>query len=162
VTKKVFTNCFLVKLGKDNKPVEVCLAMKKRGFGKGMWNGAGGKPQENESVEEAMKREVGEEFGIKLTKYEKCGEFHFFLQKEEMEANMHAFLATKWIGEPSETEEMKPKWFPIKEVPYDEMWKSDSEFLPIIFSGRKVIGKYTFEKEGGMVIKKEIKIVEEF
>jgi hypothetical protein len=37
--QKVFTNCFLVKTDKKGKPVQVCLAMKKRGFGAGMWNG---------------------------------------------------------------------------------------------------------------------------
>lgn len=162
MTKKIFTNCFLVKMDSSGKIEEICLAMKKRGFGQGLWNGSGGKPKENETIEEATKREVYEELGVNLTKYSKFGIFNFTLIKDEIEAVMHAFLATEWEGEPVETEEMKPKWFLIKDIPYTEMWKSDSEFLPLILEGKKVKGKYTFEKQGGDVLGKEIKIVEEF
>lgn len=146
----------MVKVDQDGKPTAVCLGMKKRGFGAGMWNGAGGKPQEGETIEAATDRETFEEFGVRVTKKEKVGEFHFVLLKEGIEAIMHAFLSTKWEGEPVETEEMKPQWFPVGNVPYDKMWKSDGEWLPMVFGGRKVKGSYTFEKEGGEVKSKEI------
>ena len=61
-----------------------------------------------------------------------------------------------------ETEEMNPKWFDIKDVPYREMWKSDRDFLPLILGGKKAVGRYVFEKEGGEVLEKEIKEVEEW
>ena len=35
---------------------EILLAMKKRGFGKGRWNGVGGKVEVGESIEQAMIR----------------------------------------------------------------------------------------------------------
>ena len=40
---------------------EVLLAMKKRGFGEGKWNGVGGKPNAGESIEEVAVRETKEE-----------------------------------------------------------------------------------------------------
>lgn len=43
----------LVMIMKDNK---LLLGMKKRGFGKGRWNGFGGKVQENETILDAAKR----------------------------------------------------------------------------------------------------------
>ncbi|MFA6518586.1 MAG: 8-oxo-dGTP diphosphatase [Candidatus Shapirobacteria bacterium] len=161
MTEKIFTNCFLVR--RDGERIsEVCLGMKKRGFGNGLWNGAGGKPDVGETLDGAAKREVGEEFGVEVTKMEKRGEFHFVLKQEEMEAIMHAFLVSEWEGEPTETEEMAPRWFKVEEVPYGEMWKSDREFLPRLFAGEKIRGHYVFEKEGGEVLESEVKVVEEF
>ena len=48
------TLCFLI----NNS--QVLLAMKKRGFGVGKWNGTGGKVIGDESVEQAAKRETKE------------------------------------------------------------------------------------------------------
>ena len=49
---KVSTLCFLVKGDR------ILLAMKKRGFGEGKWNGVGGKVNEGESVGHAALREM--------------------------------------------------------------------------------------------------------
>ena len=64
---KEMTLGFLVK---DNK---VLLAMKKRGFGVGRWNGIGGKLEVNESPESAMKREANEEINIKIQSFRTAG-----------------------------------------------------------------------------------------
>ena len=40
---------------------QVLLAMKKRGFGEGKWNGVGGKLDPGETVEQALVRECQEE-----------------------------------------------------------------------------------------------------
>ena len=61
---KQATLCFLVRENKG-KIYEVCLAMKKRGFGMGRWNGVGGKV-ENESIEEAAAREAKEEINVEV------------------------------------------------------------------------------------------------
>lgn len=50
--KKILTLCIIHQ---ENK---VLIGMKKRGFGEGRWNGFGGKVQENETIEEAAKREL--------------------------------------------------------------------------------------------------------
>jgi len=52
-----------------SKITEVCLAMKKRGFGMGRWNGVGGKVDSlKETVEEAAKRETKEEIDVNTLK----------------------------------------------------------------------------------------------
>jgi len=158
--QKIFTNCFLVKLGNQNNPVEVCLGMKKRGHGVGLWNGSGGKPEENENTEDAAIREVQEEFGVKVLNLDKRGEIDFVLEKENEIAKMYAYLVTEWENEPIETEEMKPKWFNISEVPYNEMWESDREWLPKILTGKKFKAKYTYSREGGKLKAREIHMVE--
>lgn len=56
------TLCFLIK---DN---QILLAMKKRGFAAGKWNGAGGKMDDrDETIRDAAIRETGEEIGIAPT-----------------------------------------------------------------------------------------------
>ena len=54
------TLCLLVREG------EVLLAMKKRGFGAGRWNGVGGKCLPGETIEQATVREAEEEIGVKI------------------------------------------------------------------------------------------------
>jgi 8-oxo-dGTP pyrophosphatase MutT (NUDIX family) len=44
-----------------NSQGQILLAMKKRGFGVGKWNGPGGKVQEKETILQAAVREVKEE-----------------------------------------------------------------------------------------------------
>ena len=160
--QKIFTNCFLVKNGTGGKPSEVCLAMKKRGFGVGMWNGSGGKPNEGESVEGAAKREVWEEFGIRVLKMDKRAEIDFVLKAEEKIVKMHTFVATEWEGEPTESEEMKPQWFEVESVPYCQMWKSDAEWLPEILAGKTIKAAYTYDHEGGEVVDRRREEVEGF
>jgi len=53
---KRFTLVFVVKGG------EILLGMKKRGFGKGKWNGFGGKVEKNESIPAAAQRGVQRRF----------------------------------------------------------------------------------------------------
>ena len=64
----------LCLLKKDN---EILLAMKKRGFGEGKYNGVGGKIENGETPEEAMLRETQEEISVTPTKYEKVGFLEF-------------------------------------------------------------------------------------
>jgi ADP-ribose pyrophosphatase YjhB (NUDIX family) len=52
------TLCFLVRGD------EVLLAMKKRSFGIGKWNGVGGKVLEGESIAAAAVREIKEEIDV--------------------------------------------------------------------------------------------------
>lgn len=136
--KKVLTLCIIYK---DSR---VLLGMKKRGFGAGKWNGFGGKVQENETVEDAMRREVREEAGISLGRSEKMGilEFEFFGNPEILE--VHVFGASEFEDEPVETEEMKPQWFLVHEIPFDLMWPDDRHWFPIFLEGKKFKGKFFF------------------
>ena len=54
------TLCFLIRKN------EICLAMKRHGFGKGKWNGVGGKVDEGETIEKAAIRELYEEVGVSV------------------------------------------------------------------------------------------------
>ena len=58
----------LCLLRKNNK---ILLAVKKRGFGEGKYNGVGGKIEKGETPDQAMVRETSEEISVIPTKYEK-------------------------------------------------------------------------------------------
>jgi len=64
---------------------EILLAMKKRGFGAGRWNGIGGKPEKGESIEEAAIRELKEEIDVvvSLGDLESVGEMDFYFRNKE-------------------------------------------------------------------------------
>ena len=152
----------MVKTDETGAVTEICLAMKKRGFGVGMWNGTGGKPNEGEEIEAAARREAQEELGISIKKFDKLGIINFTLRQEDKNVQMHSYLVLDWEGEPQETEEMLPKWFKSTEIPFDQMWKSDREWLPILLKGKKFVATYTYACEGGEVETREITEVTSF
>ena len=127
---------------------EVLLAMKKRGFGMGKWNGVGGKQNPGEEIVDTAAREAEEEIGVKPLNLKKVAVFNYlFPDHEGWGQQVHIFTTTKWEGEPIESEEMKPKWFRIEEVPFGEMWVDDEVWMPKVFAGALVRGSFMFGKD---------------
>ena len=141
---KNFVNTLLL-LRKDNK---ILLAMKKRGFGEGKYNGVGGKLEGNETPEQAMLRETKEEINITPTKYEKVAIIDFleYVKGEQANLTFHLYIATEWDNEPEETDEMKPEWFDIDKIPYDNMFPDDKYWLPLILEGKKIKAFFEFNE----------------
>ena len=146
---KQTTLCFLLK---DDK---VLLAMKKRGFGAGKWNGVGGKVQEGEDVAAAAVREIKEEIGVEVAPgaLVPMGTIDFdFNDEHEWAQACNVFIARAWEGEPAESEEMRPQWYQKNALPFDEMWIDDPHWLPLVLAGKKIKGKFLFEDKGGSMI----------
>ena len=128
----------------------VLFGVKKCGFGKGKLVGVGGKVEKNESVEVAAVRETEEEIGVKVTKYKKHGEVIFdnLTYRGQTESHtMHIFVATAWEGEPSESNEIKPTWFDIRDIPYERLWEDDQYWLPYVLIGDFIQGYFHFDKD---------------
>jgi len=144
--KKIFTLC-LVHVGNT-----VLLGMKKRGFGQGKWNGFGGKVAEGESVQDAAKRELFEESGLKAQDLQKMGvvEFSWKNTPEEI-LQVHIFKTTQVTGEPKETEEMRPQWFLTSKVPFDQMWPSDRYWFPLLLENKQFTGTCIFDNADTIV-----------
>ena len=158
---KEATLCLLIK--GDQKNEELLLAMKKRGFGAGKWNGVGGKfdsEKGDKDIIDAAIRETEEEIGVKIKEFEKVAILSFYFPyNPKWDQDVHVFLAKGWQGEPIESEEMAPKWFRYKEIPFAEMWDDDKIWLPHILEGRKLKADFVF-KEGETILEQNIKIVE--
>jgi len=127
---------------------ELLIAMKKRGFGQGKWNGVGGKLDPGETLEDALVRECQEEIGVTPTSWHPVAELDF-VQDAETDDPWHmfvyAYIADSWTGEPTESEEMLPKWFHIEDLPYADMWDDDEFWLAQVLDGRKLVGNFTFD-----------------
>jgi 8-oxo-dGTP diphosphatase len=127
---------------------EVLLAMKKTGHGAGHYNGAGGKVEGSETIEQAMVRECQEEIGVTPLTYHKVVE-HTMYQPYKGEAcrnDIHVYMVSSWQGEPTESEEMAPQWFVRSSLPYDRMWPDDIHWLPQVLAGKHL--KTVFRYDG--------------
>ena len=144
----------LVFILRDNS---VLLAVKNRGFGKGKWNGFGGKVELNESVSVAAVRETIEEIGVKpvLDKPLTVVTFHFSTGDS---LQVTVFRTEKFSGEPRESDEMKtPHWFKFKAVPYAQMWSGDDLWLPYVLHNRPFTAEMWFDSDWKN-IRQEIKL----
>lgn len=142
---------------------ETLLALKKRGFGEGKYNGVGGKIKENETPEEAMIRETQEEISVTPTQYEKVGivEFSEFIKGKKQNLVFHLYIVNEWLGEPVESEEMIPFWFKTDNIPYDKMFSDDKYWFPLIIEGKKIKANFNFD-ENWNIISSRIEEVESF
>lgn len=144
------TLCFLIR---DD---EICLAMKKRGFGMGKWNGIGGKVEDGKTIEEAAIRELYEEINVKtnITNLEKIGNIKFYFNdKPDWNQRMHIYFINQWQGDPKESEEMAPKWYKKNQIPYESMWVDDPHWLPQVLDGKKIEAEFYFNKDGAEIDK---------
>jgi hypothetical protein len=69
---------------------------------------------------------------------------------------VHIFKADKFSGEIRESEEMKPQWFDVKEIPFSKMWPDDIYWMPMFLEGKKFTGKFLFG-ENDVILEKELK-----
>ncbi|MDD5433070.1 MAG: 8-oxo-dGTP diphosphatase [Candidatus Pacebacteria bacterium] len=139
---------------------KVLLAMKKRGFGQGRWNGLGGKVQDGETIEQAANREAFEEANIKLGELQKMGVIEFSWKTKPDILQVHIFKAESFWGIPTETEEMKPAWFDVNQIPYSKMWQDDIYWMPLFLENQKFLGKFVFDDQDN-ILEKELNEVKE-
>jgi 8-oxo-dGTP diphosphatase/2-hydroxy-dATP diphosphatase len=147
--KKILTLCIV------HQHPKILLGMKKRGFGAGRWNGFGGKLIPGETIEQAAKREMKEEASVDIIDFQKVGilDFEFKGNPEILEVNI--FRVNEFMGEPTESEEMKPQWYFIDEIPFKEMWPDDIHWFPLFLKGKKFKGKFLFG-EGDSILEHEL------
>ena len=139
--KKILTLCIIYK------HPHVLLGMKKRGFGAGKWNGFGGKVELGENIEDAARREVYEEAGISVRNMKKMGIIEFEFKGDPQILEVHIFKCADIEGELQESDEMKPQWFDVSEIPFQKMWADDEHWLPMALAGKRFRGKFFFDGE---------------
>lgn len=141
----------------DNK---ILLCMKKRWFWAWLYNWAWWKLENWETLVEGMIRELEEETTLKTKQEDIINHWvlHFFFEENwdwDQDVNIFIIKDYEWI--PQETEEMKPEWFDIDKIPYEEMWEDDYIWLPEVLNWEKVEYNFWFWKDWKMKKYEKIK-----
>jgi len=136
------TLCFLVK--ED----EILLAMKKRGFAKGKWNGTGGKSERGDKTIRITPKTLQEVATLNF----------YFPDNPDWSQQVIVYLATEWEGKLQETDEMAPKWFKFDKIPYNQMWEDDILWLPEVLKGNLIEADFLFDENQKMIEKDVRKI----
>ncbi|XP_069691002.1 oxidized purine nucleoside triphosphate hydrolase-like [Periplaneta americana] len=139
MTRKVLT------LAMVRKANDILLGLKKKGFGEGKWNGFGGKVENGETIYEGAVRELEEESGLIAKNMTKTGILEFEFVGDPVILEVHVFDVTKFEGDPTESEEMKPQWFSTDEIPYEKMWPDDRFWYPLYLKGNKFKGYFLYQ-----------------
>ena len=115
--------CFL------KKDSQVLLAKFDYGNGRIVWNGLSGFVEEGEKLEDAVVREVKEETALDIdsSSLEYKGN-----HKVSDVLNLEVFIATRWEGVPASKEAslLEIKWFNLEDMPYDQMFEGNKDWLP--------------------------------
>jgi 8-oxo-dGTP diphosphatase / 2-hydroxy-dATP diphosphatase len=137
---------------------KILLGMKKRGWGEGRWNGFGGKLEGEETLIEGAKREMLEESGLIVEELEEVGSIEFDFLDNNKFLDVHFFNILKYKGELVESEEMKPEWFNVEDIPFNKMWPDDQLWMPLFLEKKKFSGRILF-RNVYEIISDDIKII---
>jgi 8-oxo-dGTP diphosphatase len=124
----------------------ILLIHKKRGLGAGKINGPGGRIDPGETAHQCAVREVQEELLVTPTGVTFCGTLKFqFVDGYSIQGEV--FRATDCEGEPTETDEAIPLWYPLDDLPFDAMWEDDPIWFPHLLANRRFEGRFTFDED---------------
>ncbi len=122
--KRIGTVCFIIQ---DNN---ILLALIEYGPNDRKWNGIGGHVDSNESPEDAVVREFSEETYIKVNKND-------LIKVLEINSDIKllVYKTNHWQGEikAKEISLKEFRWFDKDEIPFDQMYPDNKEWLPKLF-----------------------------
>ena len=139
----------LVFVRKEN---QILLGMKKRGFGINKWNGFGGKIEKGETIEQAAIRELHEESGLLVEKLTHVGYLEFTMRQSNKFMKVHVYDTWEFTDKDiQETEEMRPQWFALEDIPFASMWPDDPYWLPLYLKGISFRGSFTYSDDDTII-----------
>lgn len=122
---KETTLCYIEQ---DNKYLMLHRTKKSNDPNREKWIGVGGKVEAGESVEECLLREVMEETGLVLKKYQYRGKLYFHSDTYEDEI-MYLYTSSKFEGKLIECKEGELAWIEKSDILNLNLWEGDKVFL---------------------------------
>ena len=154
------TLCYIEK---DDKYLMLHRVKKENDLNHDKWVGVGGKFEPDETPEECMLREVREETGLTLTKYQFRAILTFLSDEWETEY-IHLYTASEFTGTLLECDEGNLEWIPKSEIDKLKLWEGDKIFFKLLretedffslklrYEGEKLVEtKLTQYPEGGTI-----------
>jgi len=133
---------------------EVLLGEKLQGFGTGMIMGLGGHVEDGESDAEAAVREAHEEAGVQVELADasrRATVTYRFPAQPSLDAEVAVFIGEPWTGHVTASDELRPEWFPVAQVPLDRMWDDEQYWLPCVLGGELLVAEFVFDDSGSKV-----------
>ena len=125
---KLTTVCYIEK---DDKYLMLHRVKKENDLNHDKWVGVGGKFEPDETPEECMLREVREETGLTLTKYQFRAILTFLSDEWETEY-IHLYTASEFTGTLLECDEGNLEWIPKSEIDKLKLWEGDKIFFKLL------------------------------
>jgi 8-oxo-dGTP diphosphatase len=138
--------CLLLRT-RDDGVREVLLGYKKTGIGTGKIVGLGGHVEPGESAAEAAAREVKEESGIRVAEGGLAEAAHvtfLFPVRPSWDMDVVIFTCEDWAGDPAESAEIRPQWYPVADLPFSWMWDDAPYWLPPVLAGERVRATFSY------------------
>ena len=125
---KLTTLCYIEK---DDKYLMLHRVKKENDLNHDKWVGVGGKFEPDETPEECVLREVREETGLTLTKYQFRAILTFLSDEWETEY-IHLYTASEFTGTLLECDEGNLEWIPKSEIDKLKLWEGDKIFFKLL------------------------------
>jgi 8-oxo-dGTP diphosphatase len=145
------TLCFVFR---DGPPPAILLGYKKRGFGVGKYDGFGGKRLAGENPPQAASRELEEESSLIVLPSDlvSMGIITFmFPYKPVWDQIVFLYIARSWYGIPTESEEMRPEWFAVDNIPFHLMWHDAQFWMPHLLLNHSIDATFILNQDNETV-----------
>jgi 8-oxo-dGTP diphosphatase/2-hydroxy-dATP diphosphatase len=120
------------------------------------------KEKGDKNITDTAIRETEEEIGVSPKNLNKVAELAFYFpHNEPWNQLVHVYFCEEWVGEVSESEEMRPEWFEVSKLPFAQMWPDDEFWIPEVLKGNLVKAEFIFA-EKDVIQNKKVQIVNNF
>lgn len=141
--------CFLTRVTASGE-TQVLLGRKKTGLGAGKVVSLGGHVEPGESAAQAAIREVAEESGLLVepSDLRRLATVVFrFPGRPKRDQSVSVFASARAIGDARETGEVAPAWFPLEQLPFEEMWDDARYWLPQVLAEQAIEAEIVFAED---------------
>ena len=98
-----------------------------------------------ESFEQGAARELLEESSLRAVDLVKRGYLVFRMEEICKYMKVHVYETWRVVGEPTESDEMRPEWYAESALPFNRMWPDDEYWLPLLLSSDKmIVGRWVY------------------